>query len=109
MSSQHVWVATGRNWPDSLAAGPAAARTGGILLLADGLEPNGSGANWDFLEKDRVRQAGLVGGPDVLSPATAVAANGAPPREKGCGSQGAGGALLGSHLAHKRAGNGQPR
>lgn len=31
-----VWVATGRNWPDALAAGPAAARAGARLVLVDG-------------------------------------------------------------------------
>jgi putative cell wall-binding protein len=32
----HTWVATGVDWPDALAAGPAAAATGGVLLLVDG-------------------------------------------------------------------------
>ena len=31
-----VWVATGLDWPDALAAGPASAATGGVLLLTDG-------------------------------------------------------------------------
>ena len=30
-----VWVATGSDWPDALAAGPAAAADGGVLVLAD--------------------------------------------------------------------------
>lgn len=30
-----VWLATGRAFPDALAAGPAAAATGGVLLLVD--------------------------------------------------------------------------
>lgn len=30
-----VWVATGADWPDALAAGPAAAADSGVLLLAD--------------------------------------------------------------------------
>lgn len=72
-SVQSVWLATGRNWPDTLAAGPAAAHTGAILLLADGADPNGSLGTFVFLEGERVARGWLVGGPDVLSPATAVA------------------------------------
>jgi len=37
-----LYVATGANWPDALAAGPLAATTGGPLLLLDG-EGGGSG------------------------------------------------------------------
>lgn len=68
-----VWLATGRNWPDSLSAGPAVARAGGVLLLADGLDPAGGAATWSWLEQHRVSQAWLVGGPDVLTPAVRVA------------------------------------
>ncbi|WP_370327578.1 cell wall-binding repeat-containing protein [Euzebya sp.] len=72
VDTQRVWLATGRNWPDTLAAGPAAAQTGALLLLADGMEPRANAAVWNLLEIDRVRRAWVVGGPDVLSPATAV-------------------------------------
>jgi minor extracellular protease Epr len=41
---RRVWVATGGDWPDALAAGPAAAADGGVLLLSD---PAGSSvASW---------------------------------------------------------------
>ncbi len=36
LSSQHLYVATGRSFPDALAAGPAAAQSGSALLLIDG-------------------------------------------------------------------------
>lgn len=32
-SARATWFATGANWPDALAAGPAAAAQGGVLLL----------------------------------------------------------------------------
>jgi putative cell wall-binding protein len=35
-SRDHTWVATGSDWPDALAAGPASAALGGVLVLVDG-------------------------------------------------------------------------
>jgi cell wall-associated protease len=35
-SRGHTWVATGSDWPDALAAGPASAVAGAILVLIDG-------------------------------------------------------------------------
>lgn len=74
MSPASTWLAGGGNWPDSLSAGPAAAHDAGVVLLVDGDNPDASSATRDWLvdhgaELDRVT---LVGGPDVLSPATAV-------------------------------------
>jgi putative cell wall-binding protein len=37
-----LWLATGRNFPDALAAGPAVAVDGGVLLLVDGVALAGS-------------------------------------------------------------------
>ncbi len=37
----NVFVSTGRNFPDALAAGPAAGRLEGAVLLVDGLSPSG--------------------------------------------------------------------
>ena len=34
--ASHAWVATGADWPDALAAGPASAADGGVLRLVDG-------------------------------------------------------------------------
>lgn len=36
LSAASTWVATGSDWPDALAAGPASAAAGGILVLVDG-------------------------------------------------------------------------
>ena len=36
LDSRDVWIATGRNFPDALAAGPAAAASGSPLVLVDG-------------------------------------------------------------------------
>jgi putative cell wall-binding protein len=36
LSGTSIWVATGRSFPDALAAGPAAARQGAQVLLVDG-------------------------------------------------------------------------
>ncbi|HEX9889234.1 MAG TPA: cell wall-binding repeat-containing protein, partial [Nitriliruptorales bacterium] len=36
LTDHRVWVATGRNWPDALAAGPTITANGGVLLLVDG-------------------------------------------------------------------------
>ncbi len=44
-----VWVATGRNFPDALAAGPAAARSGSPLVLVDGLAVAGAPDSADWL------------------------------------------------------------
>lgn len=37
-----IWIATGRNFPDALAAGPTVAAQGGTLILADGQGLEGS-------------------------------------------------------------------
>lgn len=43
-----VWMATGTTWPDALTAGPAAARSGGVLLLVPGATstPSSDVASW---------------------------------------------------------------
>jgi len=65
-----VWLATGRDFPDALAAAPAAAASGAQLLLVDGasLPP----VSADALERHRAVLGRLasVGGPDVVGPAT---------------------------------------
>ncbi len=54
-----VFLATGHDWPDALAAAPVAALTGGVLLLVDPDDLAGSPATEEWL-------AGLVGlGPTV--------------------------------------------
>lgn len=50
-----TWFATGVDWPDALAAGPAVAVDGGTLLLIDGRSTSGTPAATSWL-------AGVVGG-----------------------------------------------
>lgn len=64
----HVWLATGRSWPDALAAGPAAGALGAVLLLVDGSDLAGSPASLAWLdERDPLRRVVLVGGTASLS------------------------------------------
>lgn len=44
-----TWIATGQNWPDALAAGPAAAAAGGILILSPGTVPDATTGTTAFL------------------------------------------------------------
>lgn len=66
-----VWVATGRAFPDALAAGPAAAREGAPLLLVDGAAPGGAPESeaWLSGEAARLATATIVGGTAAISPA----------------------------------------
>lgn len=66
-----VWLATGRNYPDALAAGPAAAAAGSPLVLIDGELPGGSPATDGWLERTSMRLGSvvLVGGRGVISSA----------------------------------------
>ncbi len=65
-----VWVATGRSFPDALAAGAAVGATSGVLLLVDG--PGGSGASdagaYLSVFRPQLYEVHLIGGPDVVSP-----------------------------------------
>ncbi len=85
MDPATTWVATGRNYPDSLAAAPVVGATaptvaeGGVLLLVDGLDLDNSEASRDWLEAnagdiDRIR---TVGGSAVVTDATLDQAAGA--------------------------------
>jgi putative cell wall-binding protein len=74
-SASDVWLATGRNFPDGLAAGTAAGTAGGVLALIDGLEPERSLVTTAFLA-NRIRSIDLVslaGGPAVITEDTRVA------------------------------------
>jgi putative cell wall-binding protein len=63
-----VWLATGRNFPDALAAGPAAARHRAPLLLIDGEQTGGSPTveAWLLDSQSSVRRATVVGGEAVI-------------------------------------------
>ena len=66
-ATEQVWLVTGRNWPDALTAAPAAARSGGVLLLVDG-ETDGGGdvpSRWR-LANAPAEETVLVGGRTVL-------------------------------------------
>jgi putative cell wall-binding protein len=63
-----VWLATGRSFPDALAAGAAAARSGAVLLLVDGVDLVGSPEPRAWLaSRASLREIVLVGGPSTVS------------------------------------------
>ncbi|MEO2105662.1 MAG: cell wall-binding repeat-containing protein [Actinomycetota bacterium] len=63
-----VWLATGSNFPDALAAGPAAAADGGLLLLVDRATLDGSPAVGEWIEDHPdLSQVTLVGGTAAIS------------------------------------------
>ena len=69
-ASGGIWIASGRNWPDALVAGPAVAADGGVLLLADPASLRHSPATATYLDARRAgaaTTAHLVGGTAVLS------------------------------------------
>lgn len=67
---EDLTFATGRSFPDALAAGPAVAAGGGVLLLLDGSAPEGSPAVYGYLEgvRDAVVQVRFLGGAAAISP-----------------------------------------
>lgn len=75
-SAATVWLATGSNWPDSLAAGPAAATAGALLLLTDGrlLDASPEAGAWLQAHRDSIQALTLLGSGDVLSPEVGRAA-----------------------------------
>ncbi|MCO8127543.1 S8 family serine peptidase [Acidimicrobiia bacterium EGI L10123] len=65
-----VWLATGRSFPDALAAGAAAAHAGAVLLLVDGVDLAGSPEPLAWLgTRTALREVVLVGGTSTLSAA----------------------------------------
>lgn len=69
-SEFNTWFATGLNFPDALAAGPAVARTNGVLLLLDGQNFEAAPPVRQWLEP-LVRRGAvitLLGGPSAISP-----------------------------------------
>jgi putative cell wall-binding protein len=70
-----VYLATGRDFPDALAAGPVAAAgewgapDGGLVLLVDGRDPAGSAATTALLAErsDEIERALLFGGTAAIS------------------------------------------
>jgi putative cell wall-binding protein len=68
-----VWLASGRNWPDALAAGPAAAAAGHSLLLVDSGDLSASAATETALAEGDLLMARIVGGAAAVSPAVEAA------------------------------------
>jgi putative cell wall-binding protein len=73
-STLDLWFATGLAFPDALAAGPAVARSGGVLVLVHGTDVNGGPEVYTWLQsldRDRTLNAWLVGGPAAVTDAVA--------------------------------------
>jgi putative cell wall-binding protein len=64
---ERVWVATGRSLPDSLAAGPAVAAVGGVLLLLDGHDPWSTRPADELLRAWQPGRVMVLGGPQAVS------------------------------------------
>lgn len=66
LDDSNIWVATGRNFPDALAAGPAAALSRSPLVLIDGLDAAGAPSSAGWLA-DQAEELVVVGGTAVIS------------------------------------------
>jgi subtilisin family serine protease/putative cell wall-binding protein len=64
-----AWLANGREWPDALATGPAAAARGGVLLLirGDDLDSSPGAARWLDEHAATLEEIVLVGGRASIS------------------------------------------
>jgi putative cell wall-binding protein len=67
MGTEEIWVATGRNWPDALAAGPAVAGLGASMLLVDGANLTSSPETRAVIAEAQPRLVRLVGGTAAIS------------------------------------------
>lgn len=59
-----MWAVTGTNWPDALAAGPAAASVGGLVLL---VPPTTAGATYTYIADRDPDQIVISGGIAAVS------------------------------------------
>lgn len=66
-SSERVWLATGRSLPDALAAGPAVAAAGGVLILLDGRDPWSTRPATDLLRRHQPGRITVLGGLDAVA------------------------------------------
>lgn len=62
-----VFIATGRNYPDALAAGAAAGALGGAVLLVNGSASTLDSATWSLLNALDPRFIFIAGGPGAVS------------------------------------------
>lgn len=72
--SPDVWLASGRDFPDALAAGAGAAAAGGVLLLTDGLQVTTDDVTGAWIASSRQQLTGgvVVGGPVAISDGVAA-------------------------------------
>lgn len=62
-----AWLVTGRNWPDSLVAAPAAAALGQQVFLVDGVDLDGSEPVREWAGRNRGSELVVVGGAAAIS------------------------------------------
>jgi acyl-homoserine-lactone acylase len=67
MGAEEIWLATGRNFPDALAAGPAVAGAGASLLLVDGTHLSHSPPARETLAEAAPARVRLLGGDAAIS------------------------------------------
>lgn len=75
MGTERFWFATGDNYPDALAAGPAAAKDGQILVLVDTFNIRGASTqsrDWVKAHRSATSLVRLVGGYKALAQATEI-------------------------------------
>jgi len=63
-----VFIATGNNFPDALAAGPAAGLIGAPVILVNGLQSHLDQATQDLLVSLATTDVDIVGGPNSVTP-----------------------------------------
>lgn len=66
-----LWVVTGLNWPDALAAGPAAAAAGVTMLFVHGRDAGRSPTTLQWIEThvaDTATSLTIIGGPGAITP-----------------------------------------
>ncbi|QBI20742.1 hypothetical protein ER308_15010 [Egibacter rhizosphaerae] len=74
-----AWIATGRDWPDGLTAGAAAAATGGVLVLVDGGDLDASAATREWLTDHAPDRLRITGGSEIVTPTVVEALSGREP------------------------------
>lgn len=60
-SADSTWVASGGHWAEALIAGPAVAAAGGVLLLVDGVDLQGSPATAEWARAHPGQRVTIVG------------------------------------------------
>lgn len=79
-SLKTVALATGLNFPDALAAGPAMATLGRSFVLVDGANPHPRVQDWLSANASAIDRLEVIGGPDAIADwvlrQAAIAANG---------------------------------